>query len=99
MLTKAAFDDCIRGIIPASLLDQDEKTSFSVLLSSIFFSFDRDNRYTKGEEVRITYLVTARKHTGRRKRDPFQELRASAPRGLPLVRPEKVPRTPSSLKG
>lgn len=44
MLSKAAFDRCIRDIVPASLLDTEEKTSFSVLLSSIFFSFDRDNR-------------------------------------------------------
>lgn len=44
MLSKAAFDRCIRDMVPASLLDPEEKTSFSVLLSSIFFSFDRDNR-------------------------------------------------------
>ncbi|CAM9937367.1 unnamed protein product [Ectocarpus fasciculatus] len=43
VLSKAAFDKCIRGMVPASLLDTEEKTSFSVLLSSIFFSFDRDN--------------------------------------------------------
>ncbi|CAM9530020.1 unnamed protein product, partial [Scytosiphon promiscuus] len=43
VLSKAAFDKCIRGMVPASLLDPEEKTSFSVLLSSIFFSFDRDN--------------------------------------------------------
>ena len=44
MLSKAAFDKCIRDMVPASLLDTEEKTSFSVLLSSIFFSFDRENR-------------------------------------------------------
>lgn len=44
VLSKEAFDRCIRGMVPASLLDAEEKTSFSVLLSSIFFSFDRDNR-------------------------------------------------------
>ncbi|CAM9272378.1 unnamed protein product [Discosporangium mesarthrocarpum] len=44
VLTKASFDECIRGMVPASLLGTKEKTSFSVLLSSIFFSFDRDNR-------------------------------------------------------
>ena len=47
VLRKAAFDRCIRGMVPASLLDAEEKTSFSVLLSSIFFSFDRDNRCGK----------------------------------------------------
>lgn len=44
VLRKQAFDKCIRGMVPASRLDTEEKTAFSVLLSSIFFSFDRDNR-------------------------------------------------------
>lgn len=51
LISKAAFDKCIRGMVPASLLDTEEKTAFSVLLSSIFFSFDRDNRWLENTET------------------------------------------------
>ena len=56
MLSKAAFDKCIRDMVPASQLGNEEKTSFSVLLSSIFFSFDRDNRCAMRHRNPVVFL-------------------------------------------
>jgi hypothetical protein len=40
LLTKRAFDGVVRDLIPSSALTQDERSSFSVLLSAIFYNFE-----------------------------------------------------------
>lgn len=45
LLSKNAFDHCIRGLVPGRRLSQGQKERFSGLLSSVFFAFDFDGRW------------------------------------------------------
>jgi len=40
ILSKSAFDRCVRRLIPSSSLLKDEQNAFTVLLSSIFYNFE-----------------------------------------------------------
>ncbi|CAM9564326.1 unnamed protein product, partial [Hapterophycus canaliculatus] len=42
LLTKHAFDHCIRGLVPGRRLSQGQKERFSGLLSAVFYAFDFD---------------------------------------------------------
>ena len=40
LLDKRAFDGVVRGLIPSGALTTDERSSFSVLLSAVFYNFE-----------------------------------------------------------
>lgn len=44
LLSKNAFDHCIRGLVPGRRLSQGQKERFSGLLSAVFYAFDFDGR-------------------------------------------------------
>lgn len=50
LLSKHAFDHCIRGLVPGRRLSQGQKERFSGLLSAAFYAFDFDGRWV-GREV------------------------------------------------
>ena len=44
LLSKEAFDHCIRSLVPGRRLSQGQKERFSGLLTSVFYAFDFDRR-------------------------------------------------------
>lgn len=44
LLSKNAFDHCIRRLVPGRRLSQGQKERFSGLLSAVFYAFDFDGR-------------------------------------------------------